>query len=154
MAEDKMIRTQADRAKEEKPRQRMAFGVPTQKLAVFNKDPNYHYRWVNDEDGRIQFAEAAFYEFVSKGEISLGPVVTSGDASLGDKVCMLVGKTKFGQPLHAYLMKVKREYYEEDKDALAQLANQNDAAIREGNKGEDFYVPKSTPISLKSYSKS
>jgi len=33
------------------------------KLGIANMDPNYHYAWIQDKDGKIDEALAAYYEF-------------------------------------------------------------------------------------------
>jgi len=135
MEEKKAPRHQGDRdLAQAKKRERVPFGVPQSKLDVQGKDPNYHYRWVNDNDGGVQKAEMSGYEFVGKEEVGLSPAAQAMNTGVDTKVRLLGGRDK-GQPFYMYLMKVPKEWYEEDKEALADMADSNDATIRSGRKG-------------------
>ena len=72
-------------------RVRMAVG---QTLNVDNKDPNYVYRWFKDNPGRIEQAQAAYWDFVKKD---------------GTK------DTRPSGPFTMYLMRIEKKYWEEDQ---------------------------------------
>lgn len=111
---------------------RVPLGTPRSKLAVEGKDPNYAYRWVNDQGGRIQQAEQADYEFVGAGEVTVGSGVDR-NSEVGDRVSQIVGTKEDGSPMRAYLMRIKREFYEEDQVEKQKEVNAKDAAIQSGS---------------------
>lgn len=88
---------------------------------------------MNDQDGRIEQALSAGYEFVTRDEIG-GVVanVVDGNVDLGDRVKFRVGKTESGDGLFAYLMKVPLYIYEEEQLLLQSRNDRTDAAIRAG----------------------
>jgi len=111
----------------------------------------YVMRWRNDKDTRITDLLEKGWEYVPKEE-----GVTAGDTDvanevgqdLGSYVSKVVGAEDDGRPIRAYLMRTKKEWYEEDRkvkdDYLDKLENQ----IREGNTPgagdiERKYVPRS-----------
>lgn len=101
-------------------------------------DPNtrpYEPRWFNDDPGRLARAEAAGYEFVHPDEIDgVGEKeVHGGNTDLGSKVSRVTGKTEEKQAIRSYLMKIKREYYDEDQRAKEIQNRMVDDALRSGN---------------------
>lgn len=131
------VRTEAQREQTRQPRKRVPFGTPRSKLVVPVKPEGYHLRWVNDDVGRIYAAQNGYYEFCSPEEVGM-------ESTEDGKVKVLVGKTPQGTPMFAYLMKIKIEYYEEDKQAINAQQDAFEAAIRRGqnSNGEYGYVPK------------
>lgn len=122
-----------------KPRnKRKPFGQPRSKLAFSNLDEKYHYRIVNDEVGRVDDFLERDYIFVSPEEV--------GREGRGEtKVKILVGKQKNGEALYGYLMKIPKEYYEEDRQDMQEHLNKIDDAIRGGKldrqQNDGRYVP-------------
>jgi hypothetical protein len=97
------------------------------RLAAEKKIP----RWVNDDDNRIAQAQAGGYEFVEDSgpkTIKVGDETQDRDR----RVKYLVGRTKGGDPMHAYLMAIPEEYYEEDKTEKEKHNQAVDDAIRGG----------------------
>ena len=123
---------------------RSSFNGTRQKLSVNSQIPGYHLHIFNDnKDGRIQQALDSGYEFVAPEEVGVVTSnVTSHNTDLGDRVRYLVG-TDNGEPLYAYLMKIKQEWYEEDQKELQARNDRTDAAIRKGQiagtSGDEFY---------------
>ena len=112
---------------------RSAFNGTRGKLQVGHSIPGYHLHILNDTPGRIQQAQESGYEFVSPEEVGgVTNNVTSRNTDIGDKVRFLVGTTDGGEPLYAYLMKIKQEWYDEDQKELQRRNEQIDAAIRGG----------------------
>ena len=73
--------------------------------------------WFNGKDGRIERAKAAGYSFVDpEHATSLGQsVIHRGNTDEGSKVSMIVSR---GEPeIRAYLMEIKKKFYDEDKKA-------------------------------------
>lgn len=84
------------------------------KLTIEKTDPNYKYRFVKDDKmGRIDDFKHAGYELVKKED--------------GTYDSRVVGTHKDGSPRHDFLMRQKKEYYEEDQRA-------KEAAIKEKEK--------------------
>ena len=87
-------------------------------LTVKGKDPSYVYRIVNDTDDRItQFKEAG-YEIVPDQAVSVGDKRVNAAASIGSGKQLSVG-----QGTKAYVMRIPRDWYEEDQASkLSQVA--------------------------------
>lgn len=144
--EGSQVRSSVDRG--ERPR-RNVFNGTTGKLKVHGELPGYHLHILNDIPGRIEEALSGGYEFVSPNEIGgVAENVTSRNTDLGDKVRFLVGTSVSGDPLYAYLMKIRQDWYEEDQTELQRANDRVDYAIRngqntkEGTSSDGFYIPK------------
>ncbi len=104
-------------------------------LNVRGKDPNYSYRIVNDVDDRInEFLERG-YEVVTDEDVKVGDKRVAKPTQSGSAVELSVGGgTK------AFLMRIKKEWYDEDQEAKAakttEIENQMKAdARKDGNYG-------------------
>lgn len=79
-------------------------------LTIKGKDPAYTYRIVNDVDDRIaQFKEAG-YEIVPDESVSVGDKRVNSSSSLGSGKQLAVG-----QGTKAFVMRQRKEWYEEDQ---------------------------------------
>ena len=95
------------------------------------KDPNYHYRFVNDTGSRIDLFKQAGYEFVDDAELTVGDSRVSDPSALGSgkRVISKDGTT-------SYLMKIKKEYFEEDQAAkAANIDEQEEAMTADASQG-------------------
>jgi hypothetical protein len=122
--------------KRETRRIRTPFNGTRGKLSV-NADAlvaaGYHCHIFNDEPGRIQTAIDGGYEFVNPSEIGeLPDNVVSRNTDVTDKVRFLVGTGKDGEPMYAYLMKIRKEWWEEDQAALQGRNDAVESAIKRG----------------------
>lgn len=81
-------------------------------LTVVGKDPNFIYRFVNDEGDRVQKFLDAGYEIVESDSVSVGDKRVGNASAEGTKAQVSVGK---GQK--AFLMRISKEWYEEDQKA-------------------------------------
>lgn len=120
---------------------RRHFGVPVSKLSVNLEIPGYHLRWINDDPGRIHNALDSGYEFVTPAEVGR-------ESRDGDRVKELVGTQRNQtEALYAYLMKIKEEFYLEDRGLLESQVDSIDSAIRGGKinsqQNDGRYIPKS-----------
>ena len=114
-------------------KKRIPFGAPRQKLEVLNQDPNYHYHRFNDnwrkEPDRIRRAMAAGYEKVEGDD----PVT--------------VGTNDDGTAIEGVLMRIPKEFYEEDRKAKEAELDRVDQEINRGSfqekPGDKRYVPAS-----------
>lgn len=88
-------------------------------LTVKGKDSNYHYRIVNDIDDRIAEFQEAGYELVADETVTVGDKRVDKASSPGS-----VKHISVGQGTKAYVMRIKKEWYEEDQAAkLAHVAD-------------------------------
>jgi hypothetical protein len=117
---------------------RKPFGVPRSKLSVEKQDPAFHYRWILDAPGRIQEAIEGDYSFVEPSEVGREPNGENKEFVRGDT-------NPDGSAQRQYLMKIPREFYEEDKKEAQSHLDQIDAAIRGGKlsqvAGDNRYIP-------------
>lgn len=130
-------------------KKRASFNATQGKMTVdFSRldEQGFHGHIFNDTPGRIQQALDVGYEFVEANEVgSVSTNVVSRNTDIGDKVRFLVGSTDKGEPMYAYLMKIRKEFYEEDQAALNARIDITDDAIRggkltgEGHTAEGFY---------------
>lgn len=129
-------------------RKRVPLGVPDMKLDVpnVNDHPDYVYRWINDKPGRLQNAYNAGYEFVEDPTLEVGTGTVSGNAEHGSRVSRHVGKDEHGRPLHAFLMRIRKDWYDEDQAKKQAAIDEIDNAIRNGQlnekTGDGRYIPK------------
>jgi len=126
---------------EEGRKARIPVGVPRAKLAV-PEIRGFQLRWFNDLEGRIQQAQDGGYEFVTTDEApTFGtPDVDNVNRDLGARVSRVVDKST---GMKAYLMKIKKEYYEEDQAAKQSIIDETDRQIRKGrlHDADNRYVP-------------
>ena len=131
----KEVKAAPESTKVERPRERKkgVFNGTQGKLQVGSTVPGYHLHIFNDTPGRITAAQENGYEFVHPSEVG-GTMenVTSRNTDLGDKVRFLVGAGEKGEPMYAYLMKIKEEWWLEDQAELQKKNDKTDAAIRSG----------------------
>jgi hypothetical protein len=105
--------------KSRKPRrpERVPMGAGL-KLDYRHKKEGFHYRWVQDRDGRLEMAVAAYYDFVMED---------------GDKV------TRASGPFTLYLMCIEERYYQEDQEL--KLKRTTDTLKKEQELGQGEYIP-------------
>lgn len=137
-----VVRVEGDRPQR---KQRIPFGVPRTKLSVSAGIPGYHLHWINDVSGRIYGAQEGGYEYVAPKEV--------GAEGNETQVKRLVGTNEDGSPMFAYLMKIRQEWYEEDKAESQKVNDEIERAIKGGKlneqSGDNRYVPREG-ISIKS----
>lgn len=122
-------RSQADSRKE-----RVPLGVPASRLTIpeSEKDPNYVYRIVNDDDaGRIQRAIAGGYEFV-KDPLKLGSGTQDANTDIGNAVSRVVGTKADGKPLRGYVMRIRKDWYLADQAEKQRPLDEFERTIRKG----------------------
>lgn len=134
-----MSRIRDDQPRE--ARKRVPFSASSQKTQVEYKDPDFlkkwQPRWINDQRSRIQRALSASYEFVQADEvIGIGGQDLQSNTDQGSRVSMVVTGPVDGNPeVRAYLMKLRRGWYEEDQEAKRARMKDSQRAIREGRAG-------------------
>ena len=90
-----------------------------------DKDENYHYRFVNDTGSRIHNFKQAGYEFVADTDIAVGDsrVIDASEFGSTKRVISNDGTT-------SYLMRIKKEFYNEDQAAKAEFISEQEAAMK------------------------
>lgn len=122
-------------------RERVPMGGSRMRLDVKLKDPKqkekFVFRWFNDQDSRIEDASAAGYEPVQKDEVvGVGQTELHQDNSdLNSRVSKVVGRAEGNVPIRAFLMKIPREFYDEDQAAKDRRNAESDRALRGGKAG-------------------
>jgi hypothetical protein len=104
-------------------------------LTVKGKDPNYEYRIVNDVDDRIEQFKEAGYEIVSNSsDVQVGDKRVNSASSEGSVKQMAVG-----QGTKAYLMKIKKDWFQEDQQAKQRRVDELEKATKEkARKASDY----------------
>lgn len=130
-----------------KGKMRVPLGGLRQKLAVPDrlKDSAHNFRIFNDNGARLQEALDAGYEFVyDKGTDDADEYKGTKDG-IGTKVSYHVGPGPDGKPMKGYLMKIRKDWYEEDQAEKQKIVDDIDRAIKGGDIGEaeKRYIPSS-----------
>lgn len=140
-------RTQEERTKKE--RVRGVFNGTQMRMDV-TKTPElegYVIRWMNDLGNNIRLALSGGWELVGKDEVEFNDAgsVMHRNESFGNAVALTAGANGDGSGMTAYLMKIKQEWYDEDKLAYQQRCDAVMEPIRSGKgKESEFegrYVP-------------
>ena len=95
-------------------------------LTVNGKDPNYHYRVVNDSGDRIQEFLDGGYELVSKDSVRVGDKRVGSATAEGSK-----SQVSVGQGMKGYVMRIRKEWYEEDQATKQRRVNALESSTRE-----------------------
>lgn len=103
------------------------------RLNVNGKDPNYVYRFVNDIGDRVQMFQEAGYELVDKSDHKIGDNRLDIASPDGTHAKVSVGISPKGEAQRAYLMRIKREWYEEDQEAKQAEIRQVQEQIKNPN---------------------
>lgn len=104
--------------------ERVPLGVRRPKL---NADirPGYVGRWINDDNNRIQDALKGGWDFVLRDSEA-----KSDDAS--SRIAKDVGSKTNGQRLIAYLMEIRKDWYDEDQAAKQTSIDATESLIKRG----------------------
>ena len=93
---------------------------------IGDKDPNYVYRFVNDVGSRIANFQSAGYEFVEDSSLVVGDSRVSDPANIGTSK-----RVTSNDGTVSYLMRTKKEYYEEHQAAKAALVDETERAMKQ-----------------------
>ena len=102
-------------------RKRIPMSVPQRKLET-TEIPGYHLYWFRDEN--VPRAVQAGYEFVQDNEIQLNQLGVgsskdiSGNSDMGSRVRVISGTSADGSAEHLTLMKIRQEWWDEDRKAI------------------------------------
>jgi len=104
------------------------------KLAVVGKDPNFVYRFINDTPGRIALFKQGGWELCTNDEVDVGNFRAEESHGEGSLACVTVDG---GTGMKAYVMKIKKEWFDEDQRHWEKEAAANEETLRPNyNDGE------------------
>lgn len=130
----------AEMTEKREANKRVPLGTPNMKLTVRDYGgqlEGFVPRWINDKGGRVHQALNGGYEPVFKDDrVIAGESGNDRNSDMGSWVSQIVGTKEDGSPLRAYLMKIKREWYEDDQKAKQKQVDAVDEAIRGGRINE------------------
>lgn len=105
------------------------------RLAVRNKEPGYVYRIVNDDDDKINNLIERGYELCSKESVgAVGDKRVDNTSSMGSATYFSVG-----QGTKATVMRIRNEWYEEDKKMKEQAADDLEQTMKDGARNASNY---------------
>jgi len=97
------------------------------------KNDGYEYRVFEDRPGRLEAAQDAWWEFVTEDTgKSQGEGANNERDMTTARVRKIVGYRADGTPKMGYLMRIKKEYYNEDKAAKEASRKQIEKRIKKG----------------------
>jgi hypothetical protein len=102
------------------------------RLSFGKQDPNFVYRVINDQDERLQQAQEAGYEFVT-GDEPLGDKRAAEGGKIDSRVSKPVGNNTRG-----YLMRIPKEFYDEDQNAKMGKVDEVEKALKPDKKAGQY----------------
>ena len=102
-------------------------------LSVQDKDPNYVYRWVLDDNNRIERYKQGGYEVVVD-PLKVGQESVNSGTQLGSEVTKYAGQGKT-----LVLMRLSKEWYDADQAAKQEAVNASEAEIHNTTRQQGFY---------------
>lgn len=110
------------------------------RLAVYNKDPNYEYRFVNDVRDRVAIFQENGWEPVLASENQVGDKRVDNPSAIGSVASVMVGVTGHSDAGKAVLMRIPKDWYAEDQAAKAALVDAREQTMKQeilsGHKGK------------------
>lgn len=97
-----------------------------QVLSVEGKDPNYVYRVVNDTGSRIDTLMERGYELVDAADVKVGDARVGRSTPTGT-----TAEVNVGGGMKAQVMRIRKEYYDEDQADKQALNDKMEQAMRE-----------------------
>ena len=94
-------------------------------LTVAGKDPNYEYRIINDSGDRVQEFLDAGYELVDADSVRVGDKRVNTAKAEGS-----IAQLSVGQGQKAFVVRIKKEWYEEDQRAKMKRVDDLEAATK------------------------
>lgn len=106
-------------------------------LTVNDKDPNFFYRWVRNDEGRIQWFKDRGYDVVTQ-DLEVGDKTVDSGSKLGSAVTRHGGGSTT-----LVLMRIPREWFDEDQAAKEAEIAAVEATMRGPNPelGQGAYGP-------------
>lgn len=94
-------------------------------LTVRGKEPGFEYRIVNDDGDRVSQFQERGYELVTDSSVQVGDRRIANPTQEGSAIEVSVGGGK-----KAFLMRIKKEWYDEDQAAKQEYVNETEAGIK------------------------
>jgi hypothetical protein len=94
-------------------------------LTVKGKEDGYEYRWVNDQGWRVDRFKEAGYEVVSH-DVMVGDRKATASSAQGSTTVVPINK----QGEKAVLMRIKKEWYDEDQANKQKSVDESEAAMK------------------------
>ena len=88
------------------------------------KDPEYEYRWVNDVGGRVEQMYHEDWDVVTEEATNDGPEEDKGEGTV------IKRPNSSTEESHSVLMRKRKEFYKEDKDAEQRLIAEQEQSMR------------------------
>lgn len=104
------------------------------RLNVRGQEDGFVYRIVNDIDDRIQNLQEMGYEIVTDKNVSVGDKRIANPTQEGSPV-----KVSVGQGVQAYVMRQKKEFYDEDQKSKNASIDELEAQMKRDANKEGFY---------------
>jgi len=131
-------KSRAEILAEKRARRRPLVGGDVLKMKEEDKKAGYHYRFVNDHEGRIQRFEEAGWDAV-KGNVETKDPQAGDPSQMGSVVRRPVGGGNY-----AVLMRIEQELYDEDQktkqDEVAKTASEIEKFLKRDT-GIDAELP-------------
>lgn len=109
------------------------------RLSLRERDPNYHYRIVNDTDGRVdQFLERG-WEVVKDAKV--GDKRVENSTGVGS-----IPTVSVGQGIKGVVLRIKNEYYEEDQRAKLAEVDATEATMHQDARRASDYGTLETSV--------
>ena len=104
------------------------------RLNVRGQEDGYVYRIVNDVDDRVQTLQEMGYEIVTDKNVTVGDKRIANPTQEGSPV-----KVSVGQGIQAYVMRQKKEFFDEDQLAKNARNDELEATMKREAKEAGFY---------------
>lgn len=103
-------------------------------LNISGKEPGWQYRVVNDVGDRIEQLKAIGYEIVEDSKVQVGDRRIANPTKEGSPV-----KVSVGGGVQGYVMRIKQEWYDEDKAKKdAHVDNIEKGLVRDAKDKSDY----------------
>lgn len=94
-------------------------------LSVGGKEAGYEYRIVNDEGDRVEQFKAAGYDVVAASDVTVGDRRINKASPEGS-----VAQVSVGGGMKAVVMRIKKEWYDEDQEMKQRSITETEAATQ------------------------
>lgn len=105
-------------------------------LNVVGKDPNFEYRIVKDLGDRLDTFKGNGWEIVNDSSVTIGERRVAIPTQDGSAVTTILDKT---EGTKGVLMRIRKDWYDEDKAAQAALVDETEASIHRDANEKGFY---------------
>lgn len=104
------------------------------RLTVRGQEEGFLYRIVNDLDDRVQSLQEIGYEIVTDKNVTVGDKRIANPTQEGGPI-----KVSVGQGVQAYVMRQKKEFYDEDQRTKANAVDELEGQMKREATKEGFY---------------